>query len=224
MIHNLINNDNKSEPKYDLSKKEMYFSIYLSYDKNLYITFDYDNNFSGGIYLSSLDKFDELKEIFDYCLQNRPTIAGSLGMVVNLEKYIEIKKCMEIIVLKQFYPLDKSMRYRVSGSNCFMGDNEAYQGEYIAREVLKIYNMSLKKIDFLTETNDYYKMLLHLNKALIKPYANVVEHYLQCKAIESILKEQQYIRLCKDEKTRTLFCDTCDVMQSLYNAYMTKIR
>lgn len=216
-VTNLINENNTLVPKYNLNIENISFTVQISYEKKVCITYSYDNNYDAALFVTSLDKENELYEIFITCLTNKPILIHSSGLIFSQEQYTYFKNSFQLHFKKELSPDKKNLSFILNSSQRYLG-TPSQMSLFFVNEITYLYNASLKKIELLLRNENYAKTLQKYISILQK--SNEPSYYLECKQLGSLLFDQSYLYLCQDNEIRSLYITAMNTFNQLYNIYM----
>ncbi len=222
--YNLVNDQTKVEPNYDLSNRETSISILIDLYGNLIMLGVVDNNY---IHWASLTKTEDkyLNEIIFNHLANDKYDKVSYCYKAFREKGIEYED------LKHWYnaSLIRDSRYNMAWETPFghyyASNQIENNGKFFANNVSHFLASLQERCDFRECNGEYIKVLEYycnvlLNNQMDTNYAN----YCMVKPIEEILLKEDYLRVSKNSEIRELYIQCMDLISNLYNRYMTVVR
>ena len=216
--YNFVNNENIVIPNYDLSKKEVYFDLYISLDKSVCIIGRLDNNYICWISITSLEDREINAAIFDYVAKSNRNIYSHEYKAIGNEKYSEIRNWYNCTIVRS--TIEKHCWQTPFGH--YYGDDIENHGKYFARDICTLYDTELEKCELRITEGYYEKILIKYIEILTKD--NDYAYYNKMKPLISILGNESYLRLCTNKTIRELYLKCMKECSTLYNRYMTEVR
>lgn len=215
---NLVNENNKIKPNYDLNNKDIYLDIYISPEKKVCIIGRVDNNYICWGSITNLNDEEMNSEIFNYIVSNKFNIYSNEYRILDKEKYYEIRNWYRFYIKKSNV---KGMLWQTPFGH-FYGDNNENNGLYFAKDILDFYDELINLCNFRISNEDYVRILKNYLALLTEDKEYL--YYLKMKPLISILKCEQYLKLSKNEVVRNLYLECMKQSDVLYNQYMNVAR
>lgn len=222
--YNLVNSNNSSKPNYDVFDIEPYFNFYLSPQDEVCIIGVYDNNY---IFWASITKKEDTElnaAIIEFIYNNKFKTVSNEYLALK-SRYAEIKEWYKFSVQKEEYYGQR--RYYSPVDGAFLEIESKGFSRSCAGGIRAFYRKGLELCDFRVVDTGYDKILERYNSLLTKQAQSIndcYDNYYQTLPLVSILTNESYLRICKDEYIRNLYIDCMNKAASLYNAYMTAAR
>ena len=215
----MVNKNNSLVPNYKIDDKSIYFDIYLSPDKEVCIIGELDNNYLCWCSITSLSERETNVQIFQYLLIFNPTIISNQTKTLGV-RFQEVRNWHRFRIEKRHYK-NGDYLYHSTGTQIFCGENSNKE-EVFEREMNSFYRTELAKCEYRLIDRSYLKLLKKYQKILAAKQH--VEYYLEMKPLISLLESESYLKLCPNEKIRSLYLECMKECSNLYNSYMTAVR
>lgn len=211
--YNLITENNRVIPNYNVENEEVYLELYFSPQKTLCILGKVDNNYTVWCSITSLEDTITNKDIFNYIAKNRLSNYSSASKAVGNKRYDEIRKWYKC-------SMKKSRRQGISwetpfGNQYGQAHTEEEHGEYFARDVKHHYKELLEKCDFRIDGGTYLDVLTNYLRIL-----NEETDYHQIKPLIQLLEAEAYLRVSPNETAKELYVACMGRGKYLYDRYM----
>lgn len=213
---NLIRQNNRVTPNYNLDDAEISFEIYVSPEQEVCIIGKLDNNYICWCSITTITDDENNAAIFDYLIKHkRRTISNepeALG-----DRYGEVKNWHKFYIEKQLYQ-DKYKFYSPVNGVFFDNDN----GKFFAAEIGTFFDHESSKCKYRLIDDSYIAILKKYQKILTKESDD--GYYCIVKPLISLLEDESYLKLCPVTEIRSLYLACLKECSDLYNRYMTSVR
>ncbi len=216
---NLINENNKIKPNYDLSNKEVYIELFVNKEKELCLIGRIDNNYICWCSITNIADKDNNAKIFDYIANSKFTAFSHEHKVLGTDRYVEIQNWYRCEITRASV---KGMQWATPFGAYYGSGNIEELGRFFSSDIIKFFDDLLELCEFRISGQRYFNILENYLEILKKE--NDYSYYYKMKPLISILENESYLRICPDEKIRNLYLECMKVCSSLYNRYMSAVR
>lgn len=216
---NLINENSKVKPNYNLSDNEMYIELYISKEKKLCIVGRIDNNYICWCSLTNIEDKENNEKIFDYIANNKFTVFSYEYKVFGTDKYEEVQKWYKCRIARTSI---NGMLWATPFGSYYGLENRKEHGKFFSNDIIRFYDELLQLCEFRVDGKKY----VHILEDYLELLRDDREYgyYYKMKPLISILEKESYLRISSDEKIRDLYLKCMNECSTLYNRYMTAVR
>lgn len=217
--YNMVNDGNAAYPRYDISGRETYITLYFNNFGDVIIVGNVDNNY---IYWLSVTKTEDVElneKIFNHVAND--------GVINVTQQYKALKQAdIRQEKLKDYYSVRLSrvyahnMAWQTPFGHYYGKDNIDKNGYFFARDVKGFVNSVHVRCE-LREADGRYEAVLKEYEVFLSE-ADTYDY--RVRMLDELLKSESYLCLSFNENVRGLYSKCCEMCGSLYNKYMTAAR
>ena len=215
---NMVNQNTKVIPNYELNKERTSIILYFNNDKDLYIIGEVDNNYIHWASLTKTYENEKNEAIFNY-IANEPFTIVSQTYLTGIPARYDLKDYYRAELRRIPENGAWSTPFGVHFSKEQIQNNGRFFADYVADFLNELHQMC-----YFREAGGRYEAMLDFWLSVLTKGESDYMYYQRIGSLPEMIKQEGYLRVSECEPIRNKYILICEKLGDMYNRYMNVVR